>query len=426
MPPASNAFWFFAGVLAAVAGMLLLWPWLRARIAGGAATSTLPRWAIPVCAAAVVAALGLYLKLGSPTGLIPASVALNSPASAASGASTGANTSSAGSMDTVVAALEARLLQKSGTDADWELLAKSYEFLNRADAAALARAHQLPAGAGKLTSAVASVAVSTALVPAELSAAAQRLLLTAAAARKQRNYKAVHAVYQKLVAMRQMNADTWADYADVTALLNGRSLAGEPEKYLQEALRINPQHSKALWLEGSALHETGRYQQAVSMWQRLAAVMDAGSSDARLIAANLAEDQQLAGAATAASASAVAVPNSAGVAVRGTVSISDALRSRIKAGMTLYILAKSVNSPGAPVAAIRTTTNDWPVSFELNDSQAMLPERKLSTAGNVTVEARISLSGQALSQPGDFIGGTPPLNPADAKPLKLVIERVVQ
>ncbi len=97
-----------------------------------------------------------------------------------------------------------------------------------------------------------------------------------------------------------MTADTWADYADVAAGLNGNSLIGEPEKYLQAALSLDPQHPKALWLEGSLQHETGQYAQAVATWQKLAEVLGPDSPDAKVIAANLAEDQRLAGPAPAA------------------------------------------------------------------------------------------------------------------------------
>jgi cytochrome c-type biogenesis protein CcmH len=55
----------------------------------------------------------------------------------------------------------------------------------------------------------------------------------------------------------------------------------------------------------------------------------------------------------------------------------------------------------------------------------MFPERKLSTAGKVTVEARISKSGQATPQTGDLQGVTEPLNAAEGKPVRIVIERVI-
>jgi cytochrome c-type biogenesis protein CcmH len=116
---------------------------------------------------------------------------------------------------------------------------------------------------------------------------------------------------------------------------------------------------------------------------------------------------------------------SSGVTVRGEIVLSDALRAKVPAGLTLYILAKSVDSPGPPVAVLRTTTGRWPVKFELNDTLAMFPERKLSTAGKVTVEARISKSGQATPQSGDLQGMTEPLNAAEGKLVRVIIERVI-
>ena len=44
------------------------------------------------------------------------------------------------------------------------------------------------------------------------------------------------------------------------------------------------------------------------------------------------------------------------------------------------------------------------MSFTLDDSTAMNPERKLSSAGEVRIKARISKSGNAMPQPGDLEG----------------------
>jgi cytochrome c-type biogenesis protein CcmH len=178
-------------------------------------------------------------------------------------------------------------------------------------------------------------------------------------------------------------------------------------------------------------HEAHQYQAAAGSWQRLAAALGPNSADAQVIAANLAEDQRLAGggmgqgAAAAASAAAGAPPAGA-VAVRGEVVVADALKGKIPAGLTLFIVAKSVSSPGPPVAIWRTTTTgSWPVAFQLDDSQAMIPMRKLSTAGMVTIEARTSRTGQAMPAPGDFQGVTAQLDPAGGKPVRIVIQKVI-
>lgn len=428
-------FWFVAGVLCCCAVLVVLYPWLagkpRAQLFGA-----LPRWVPLVAIAAVIGALVLYLRLGSPQLNEHDAVASTSGATVAAPASAAAGSSkNAGSMDSAVTHLEKRLAGGSGTAEDWELLAKSYEFLGRTADAALARKQQLPAGAGTGNPAPAAALPPPPAQP--LSAAATQLVAEASAARAKRDFAAARAAYAKLVARNEMTADTWADYADVTASTSGNSLAGQPATYIQNALRLDPSHPKALWLQGSLQHETHQYAAAVVSWQRLAAVLGNESADAKLIAANLAEDQRLAdgGAPSGARApGAVLAPAATGAAksataaagvVRGEVVLADALRGKVPAGLTLFILAKSVNSPGAPVAILRLTTGSWPVSFQLDDSQAMMPGRNLSTAGPVTIEARTSRTGQAMPAPGDFQGATEPLNPSAGKPVRVVIQRVI-
>jgi cytochrome c-type biogenesis protein CcmH len=220
-----------------------------------------------------------------------------------------------------------------------------------------------------------------------------------------------------------MTADAWADYADVTASMNGDALAGKPAEYLRNALQLQPMHPKALWLQGSLEHETRQYAAAVATWQKLLSVMDANSSDAKLIRSNVEEDTRLMGG----SGPVVAAAGSAGgLTVRGDVTVSRELQARVKPGQVLFIVAKSVNSPGMPLAVRRLQVGTWPVTFELSDSDAMVPERRLSSMGPVTIEARISQSGVANSAPGDLLGATAPLDPARAGTLHLVIQKEVR
>jgi cytochrome c-type biogenesis protein CcmH len=109
----------------------------------------------------------------------------------------------------------------------------------------------------------------------------------------------------------------------------------------------------------------------------------------------------------------------------GVVEIADQLKSIVPAGLTLFIVAKAVNSPGPPVGVMRATTSQWPVRFRLDDASAMVPGRTLSSAGSVTVQARISRSGMAAPQPGDFQSGISTVNPHDRKPVRLLIDQVI-
>jgi len=414
-----DGFYFAIGVLAAVALLFVLYPWLagKPRVA---LLSALPRWVPIAGVSALAAVLALYITLGSPqlNDRDAAPVRAVHAQSGVPGLAASGKQQAAGTMDNAISGLERRLAATGGSDGDWELLAKSYEFLGRAADAAAARQKRLPAG---VTSAgVDATAAMPTAAPAPLSADAAKLVQAAEAARAKRDFSAARELYAKLAARNEMNADTWADYADVVGTLNGGSLAGQPAIYLNNALRLNPQHPKALWLYASLLHETHQYPAAVDAWRRLDAVLGPGSDDAKLIAANLAEDQRLAGASSTTSGTAAE-----GVSVRGEVVVADELKGRIPAGLTLFIVAKSVNSAGPPVAIIKTATGAWPLQFRLDDSQAMVPTRKLSTAGAVTIEARTSRTGQAMPAAGDFQGVTPQFDPAAGKPVRVVIQRVI-
>ena len=282
-------FWFLTGVLFTIACFAAMRPWLRAKFP----------WQVGVGAGVMLALVaGLYWWLGRPdlitepsiaqpavsagnlTGAFSDAARVASGFSAAQGSSaaqssSAAQGSSAGSMSTVTASLEARLAKGGGSADDWELLAKSYEFLGRAADANKARLRQLPSA----------------------------------------------------------TADAAAAPRDGTA------------------------HSS--------------------------------------------------------------------VSVSGEVSLAAALSAKASSGATLFIVAKSVDSPGAPVAVLRASVESWPVKFTLDDSQSMLPGRNLSSAGRVTIEARISQHGQPLPAAGDLQGSSGVINPADHVALKILIDRTI-
>jgi cytochrome c-type biogenesis protein CcmH len=214
-----------------------------------------------------------------------------------------------------------------------------------------------------------------------------------------------------------MNADAWADYADTAGVLQNNKLAGQPETYIANALALDANHPKALWLKASAEEEAGRYGEAIAAWQRLQGVLPQDSQDAKIVAANLQRDTQMQGADGTGGAAAASIS--------GEVSISSTLSSKATPGATLFIVAKSVDQPGAPVAVYRGSVSAWPVKFTLDDSSSMLPGRNLSNAKHVTVEARISRSGQAQPAAGDLRGTTGVIDPSSHQPLKIVINEVV-
>ena len=291
-------FWFLAGCLTTLAALVVMLPRLR-KMPRFQTLPALP-WQASAAAVLIVAAtFGLHHWLegrdsAAQPGAAAATKVSEGSASAFSDAtkvfadatSAAAPKPAAGSMGSAIASLESRLAKGGGTDGDWELLAKSFEFLGQPADAAKARAHQLPP------------------LPADSPA---------------------------------------------------------------------PMNSPA----------------------------------------------------PMASAAPVTAPAASGTAVSGEITLAPSLKTKAAAGQTLFIVAKSVDAPGVPVAVFRGSVGTWPLKFTLDDSQSMLPGRNLSNAGRVTIEARISPKGQPLPASGDLQGSTGVINPADHQPLKILIDRVI-
>ncbi len=110
------------------------------------------------------------------------------------------------------------------------------------------------------------------------------------------------------------------------------------------------------------------------------------------------------------------------LAISGTVTIAPNLASKGSATDTLFVFAREMNGPPMPVAIIRATKKDLPFTFRLDDSNSMMPSRKLSDVGMVVIVARLSKSGQAMPQSGDLEGMSQPVKPG-AGGITVVIDR---
>ena len=217
-----------------------------------------------------------------------------------------------------------------------------------------------------------------------------------------------------------MDADSWADYADVEASLAGSLSNANARRGIDEALKLNPQQSKALWLKASLALEEKHYADALAVWQKLRSIMPANSPDVAILDANIAETRQLAGVGV----SATPVANAASAQVRGNVVVDASIQKLASNDMTLFIYAKAPDSP-APVAAYRGAVSKWPFSFVLDDDHSMMPSRKLSQYQQVRVEARLSRSGQALAQSGDLQADAIMVDTHANQPVTLKISRQV-
>jgi cytochrome c-type biogenesis protein CcmH/NrfG len=408
-----DVFWLCAGMLTSAALAFVMPAFLRALPAQRGLRIGAAGAAIIVF---TLAGLSLYRILGDPQAVGRTESTPLPHAQAMRGGS-------GESLEAATRRLADRLRSSGGSDAEWELLAQSFEQSGDAAAAAAARRHSFDA-------VLAPQSVASGAAAKDAQAYRERVtknptdaaawIALARIARAGRDYSAAQRAYEKAIPLEAMQADDWADYADVLATASGR-LAGAPAKAIDAALALDAKHTKALWLKASLALEERRYTDALQDWRRLRAVVPDDSSDARIIDANIEEARGLVGESPAATA-ASATPR---VAIRGTVDIDPSLKSRVTPGMTLFVFARAAEGAGPPLAVLRTQPTQWPVTFQLDDTLAMVPSRRLSGFDRVIVEARLSKSGQALAQSGDLQIASGVVRTSDAAPLALRISKII-
>ena len=236
--------------------------------------------------------------------------------------------------------------------------------------------------------------------------------------------------FQRALALRPRDAGLMADYADALAMAGGGTLAGEPTRVIEQALAIEPAHPKLLALAGTAAFSRKDFAGALRHWEKLAQVAPDSEYMAQLQSGIDAARQRLAGPAAAAASAPTAspaapiasVPATAAASVSGEVRLAPALAAKAAPEDTVFIFARAAEGSRMPLAILRKQVKDLPVRFTLDDSLAMSPAAKLSSAARVVVGARISKSGDAMPRAGDLQGLSAPLAPGSPGASALQIE----
>lgn len=214
--------------------------------------------------------------------------------------------------------------------------------------------------------------------------------------------------YARAIALAPADAQLLADRADAMAMVQGRNMQGEPDRLIAKALQLDPNNLKALALAGASAFERKDFTAARGYWQKARSLVPPESEFAARLDNSLNEMRKLTADAAPAAASASAPVTADAARISGRVSLSPALAGRVAPTDTVFIFARAVDGPRMPLAILKRTVADLPITFTLDDSQAMSPEMKLSKFERVVVGVRVSRSGNATPQPGDLRGESAP------------------
>jgi cytochrome c-type biogenesis protein CcmH len=249
-----------------------------------------------------------------------------------------------------------------------------------------------------------------------------------------KRYKDSIKAFDQALKLQPDNAQLMLETAEAIALLNGQVFNKAAVDLIMRAKALEPDNANVLWFAGVADFQLGHYRASIDSLSRLAAVAKADKDVDQSIRSYLeqARNKLIAKGEVVASvdkllevnAKSVQVPSSeqahaqeqdqasttqttaaaTGVSLHVAVSVSADVRAKFSPGDTVFIYAKAAQGPPMPLAVQRLTLGALPTQVTLDDSMAMMAGMNLSAFPDVVVSARISRSGSAIAQSGDYIG----------------------
>lgn len=224
-------------------------------------------------------------------------------------------------------------------------------------------------------------------------------------------------MFERAANLAGRQPELLGQWAQAQYFADGKKWSDKIQALTDEALKADPKEVTSLGLLGIAAFEGERYQQAIDYWNRLLAQLPPDDKSRAALQGGIerAAERLKASGGTVAEATA---PKAALLTVR--VDLASELKGKVQPGDSVFIFARATSGPPAPLAAKRLTVADLPVTVELGDADAMMPQLKLSNFPEVQLVARVSRAGQPTA--GEWVGRSGPLPSSTTAPQKLTID----
>lgn len=227
--------------------------------------------------------------------------------------------------------------------------------------------------------------------------------------------------FERAVALAGRQPELLGQWAQALYFGGDKQWTDQLQNLTDEALRADPEDATSLGLLGIAAYEDGRFAEAIGFWERLVAVLPEQDPSRQAIQGGI--DR----ARTQVNPDAAAAPQAPTVEAAATegrltvqVDLAASLKDKVQPGDSVFVFARAASGPPMPLAVKRLTVADLPAQVSLSDSDAMMPQLKLSGFDQVQLVARISRSGDATA--GEWTGTSAPLPSSTREPQQLVID----
>jgi cytochrome c-type biogenesis protein CcmH len=181
-------------------------------------------------------------------------------------------------------------------------------------------------------------------------------------------------------------------YAEILFMLANSQFTDEVLLALDKAFVIDSSNPTVLGLKGIQSFEAQQWQLAITYWKEAQRQMDQTSATANALKAGIARAQKRLGIQ----------PDQAAVSPQVEIAVSIDKSIAFNLEQSVFVALVATSGAPMPLAARKLRAGDLPITITLSNADAVMNGYNLSSASEVKAVARLSQSGSATPQVGDW------------------------
>ena len=220
-----------------------------------------------------------------------------------------------------------------------------------------------------------------------------------------KNFFGAKETYLKALNYKPNDPKLLSEYAQAIYFSENRRFTKDLNEILDKTLKLNPNNSLDLGLNGIKQFEQGRYKLAVLSWKNALKTIAGNSKEADALNSSILYAEKYI------SVNDFKIP----------IEITIPEVYKIDKDKVIYIYAREWQGITKPLAAVKFKLSELPEIVFLDDSMSMSDGRSLSSIEFLEIIARVSISGEVTPLPGDYQGTTGKFNFKEQKKAKINI-----
>lgn len=235
-------------------------------------------------------------------------------------------------------------------------------------------------------------------------------------------YSSAEHAFRRALYIDEGNPFIQVELAETLLFDSGRpSLSTEANNLLLEALETDPQQQKAYWLLGLDALQRGDYEEAVARLEQLESLLPEGN--VRNSVRNYLQQARRGMGAQVPAGSVNEVVADPQLVV--SLVLDEALAERLSGDESVFVIVRAAEGPRAPLAVQRLSASELPIEVTFDDDDTMMGGAGIGDVDAIRITARVSHSGVAEAQSGDFEGSSEAIPVSNRISASVLIDQVL-